>query len=105
VKAVVWTAIVEVACDGLPLLHQRPKGGLFGGLWGPTYLDGEHPLVDGQFQKGVVHHSLSHRAITVHVRSQESTKSMGTNPVEVALSVLDHKILQAVFGDNFFADS
>jgi len=105
VKAVVWTAIVEVACDGLPLLHQRPKGGLFGGLWGPTYLDGEHPLVDGQLQKGVVHHSLSHRAITVHVRSQESTKSMGTNPEEVALSVLDHKILRAVFGDNFFADS
>jgi len=30
---------------------------------------------------------------------------MGTNPEAVALSVLDHKILRAVFGDNFFADS
>jgi A/G-specific adenine glycosylase len=94
-----WTC-VEFDADGNPVIHQRKQDGLFGGLWGPQLFEGQKPgkNEDDDFV-GIVSHKLSHRAMNVHVFvSTEQSQKTGRNPSDLALSVLDQKILGLVRG-------
>ena len=94
-----WTC-VEFDADGNPVIHQRKQDGLFGGLWGPQLFEGQKPgkNEDDDFV-GIVSHKLSHSAMNVHVFvSTERSQKTGRNPSDLALSVLDQKILGLVRG-------
>ena len=92
-----WTC-VEFDADGNPVIHQRKQDGLFGGLWGPQLIEGQKPGKNGDDDfVGIVSHKLSHRAMNVHVFvSTEQSQKTGRNPSNLALSVLDQKILGLV---------
>ena len=88
------TALVDIARDGHPVLHQRPMSGMFAGLWGPEYNEDESADGDGWQNCGTVHHKLSHRNIKVCVYlKQDGTATHGTPRSDVALSTLDEKVL------------
>ena len=95
VKAVSLYTVVEFAADGHPVLHQRPLSGMFAGLWGPTYHEGEVPSSEPDWLPcGTVEHLLSHRRMTVHVfLKTDGGPVHGTPPSEVPLSSLDEKVL------------
>ena len=96
VKEVTFWTCVEFDRVGNPIIHQRRQDGLFGGLWGPQLHEGERP--DGEGDEtfvGTVAHKLSHRAMTVKVYvSTQASNEFGRNPSEVAMSVLDQKIIE-----------
>lgn len=90
-KQVKLTAILEIDSDGFAKLYHRPAQGLFGGMYGPTILEGDTDTGGAKFA-GVVFHSLSHRdfEIAVYVtRTASSGSPMSTHP----LSSMDMKIL------------
>ncbi len=94
IKSVVMTAIVDHDVQGRPLLHQRPSAGLFGGLWGPEYLEGRVQRGEKYLHAGVVKHQLSHRSMTVDVLVGVSpVASDGVERAAVATSTLDEKVL------------
>jgi A/G-specific adenine glycosylase len=92
-----WTC-VEFDDAGNPVIHQRKQNGLFGGLWGPQLYEGKKPDKTGDYVfAGIVSHKLSHRAMTVHVFvSTQQSQKPGRIPSDLALSVLDQKILGLV---------
>ena len=95
VKAVSLSAVVQIAADGHPVLHQRPLSGMFAGLWGPTYheVEVQSPGPDW-FSCGTVEHLLSHRKLTVHVFLKTGDiPPRGTPRSEVPISSLDEKVL------------
>ena len=76
-------AVVEVALDGHPVLHQRPMTGIFAGLWGPVYHE-EAPIgLEDLVNCGTVNHQLSHQ--TSRFRS---TSSITTSPPMALLEVV-----------------
>ena len=95
VKAVSLYTVVEFAADGHPVLHQRPLSGMFAGLWGPTYHEGEVSSAEPDWLPcGTVEHLLSHRRMTVHVFLKTDGGSLhGTPRSEVPISSLDEKVL------------
>ena len=84
-------AIIEMGNDGNPRLYKRPEEGLFGGMWGPI-LRPEGTIFDGIKKVGTIHHTLSHKEITVVVYVQ-SFDGNGQLPSAFPLSVMDKKIL------------
>jgi len=95
VKAVSLCAVVQIAADGHPVLHQRPLSGLFAGLWGPKYHEHDvlSPAADW-LSCGTIEHLLSHRRLTVHVfLKTDEVPPRGTSRSEVAISSLDEKVL------------
>ena len=94
IKSVVMTAVVDHDAQGRPVLQQRPPSGLFGGLWGPVYEDGQMEDEGRYIKAGTVNHQLSHRAMTVHVFVGKSPVSTtGVERSAVASSTLDEKVL------------
>ena len=94
VKTVEMTAIVDHDRQGRPVLVQRPSSGLFGGLWGPHYREGQPHVTGSYIEAGTVSHQLSHRSMTVHVRVGTAVSSVnGVDPADVACSTLDEKVL------------
>ena len=88
------TAIVDHDVQGRPLLQQRPPTGLFGGLWGPEYLEGRAQRSEKYLHAGVVKHQLSHRSMTVDVLvGAFPVASDGVERAAVASSTLDEKVL------------
>ena len=98
VKEVTLWTLVELDRNGNPVLHQRSEDGLFGGLWGPEIHEGEVP--EGILKEvfiGTINHKLSHRSMTGHVfTSTHTSETLAFPPSEVAMSVLDQKIIQAI---------
>ena len=95
VKAVSLCAVVQIAADGHPVLHQRPLSGMFAGLWGPEYHEHDvlSPAADW-LSCGTIEHLLSHRRLTVHVFFKtDEPPPHGTSRSEVAISSLDEKVL------------
>ena len=95
VKAVFLDALVQIAADGHPVLHQRPLSGMFAGLWGPMYHenDVQRPAPDW-LTCGTVEHLLSHRRMPVHVfLKPDAAPPHGTPRSEVPISSLDEKVL------------
>ena len=95
VKAVSLCAVVQIAADGHPVLHQRPLSGMFAGLWGPTYHEHDvlSPAADW-LSCGTVEHLLSHRRMSVHVfLKTDEAPPHGTPRSEVPISSLDEKVL------------
>ncbi|MAH29164.1 MAG: A/G-specific adenine glycosylase [Euryarchaeota archaeon] len=87
-----YNCIVRVDENGAPELQQRPQTGLFAGLWGPEMATGLETT--GCEFVGTIRHLLSHRELIVSV-----WKTVGTNgidPLNVALSSLDRRILGLV---------
>lgn len=94
IKSVLMTAIVDHDVQGRPLLQQRPPTGLFGGLWGPEYLEGRAQRSEKYLHAGVVKHQLSHRSMTVDVLvGAFPVASAGVERAAVASSTLDEKVL------------
>ncbi|MDA0715194.1 MAG: A/G-specific adenine glycosylase [archaeon] len=90
-KHVKLTAILEIDNDGFARLYPRPAQGLFGGLYGPTLLEGNIDVVGADFA-GVVYHSLSHRDFEISVfikKTATSGQPISAHP----LSSMDMKIL------------
>ncbi len=87
-------AVVEIALDGHPVLHQRPMTGIFAGLWGPIYHEEAPSALEDLVNCGTVNHQLSHRKIEVQVHlKQHDLAPHGTSRSGVALSSLDEKVL------------
>jgi len=96
-EVTLWTC-VEFDRLGNPIISQRPQDGLFGGLWGPQLNEGQvpNPSEEQRFV-GIVEHKLSHRSMTVHVfTSTRASSQRGHNPLEVAMSVLDQKVINLI---------
>ena len=94
VTALNLVAVVEFALDGHPVLHQRPMTGIFAGLWGPVFLEGESSGTEALVRCGTVNHQLSHRKIEVQVYLKvHDLAPHGTLRSSVALSSLDEKVL------------
>lgn len=95
VKAVSMFAVVEIAADGRPVLHQRPLSGMFAGLWGPVYHETSSLTPDEDWLAcGTVEHLLSHRKLTVQVYLKTTDVPLqGTLRSKVAISSLDEKVL------------
>ena len=96
VREVTLWVCVEFDRLGNPIIQQRQQGGLFGGLWGPQLHEGERSDAgNNEVYAGTVAHKLSHRAMTVHVYvSTQISPDSGFNPEDVAMSVLDQKIIE-----------
>jgi len=103
-EVTLWTC-VEFDIRGNPIVHQRDKDGLFGGLWGPQINEGDVPeAMHEQIFAGVVKHKLSHRSMTVHVFISTKTSTKLALPLsEVATSVLDQKIIDAIKSTGYFS--
>ena len=88
-------AVVEIAADGRPVLHQRPLSGMFAGLWGPVYHETSSLTPDEVWLAcGTVEHLLSHRKLTVQVYLKTTDVPLqGTLRSKVAISSLDEKVL------------
>ncbi len=98
VKKVMFWTCVEFNRQGNPIISQRKPDGLFGGLWGPQLHEGEAPDMNSeQTFIGTVEHKLSHRSMTVHVyMATRLSSQVGRHPGDVAMSVLDQKIIELV---------
>ena len=95
VKAISMFAVVEIAGDGRPVLHQRPLSGMFAGLWGPVYHEANSMTPNQDWLVcGTVEHLLSHRKLSVHVFLKTTdVPPQGTLRSTVAISSLDEKVL------------
>ena len=87
-----YDCIVRINEHGYPELHQRPQTGLFAGLWGPEMAIGLETT--GCEFVGTIRHLLSHREMIVSVWKTIGTD--GIDPLTVALSSLDRRILGLV---------
>ena len=85
-----YDCIVRINERGYPELHQRPQTGLFAGLWGPK-MEAEMETKGCEYL-GTLRHQLSHRELIVSV--WKGVGSKGKDPLSVALSSLDRRILE-----------
>lgn len=85
-----YDCIVRINEHGYPELHQRPQTGLFAGLWGPK-METNMQTKDCEYL-GTLRHQLSHRELIVSV--WKGVGSEGIDPLSVALSSLDRRILE-----------
>lgn len=85
-----YDCIVRIDEHGYPELRQRPQTGLFAGLWGPK-METNMQTKDCEYL-GTIRHQLSHRELIVSV--WKGVGSEGTDPLSVALSSLDRRILE-----------
>lgn len=103
-KSVTYRCEVRLDETGQPVLYQRPPSGLFGGLWGFELFESFDDPSDHMLgYVGQVKHTLSHRKMTINVwigRAEGSVQ--GHHPKELALSGLDHKILELLHSKDCF---
>ncbi len=101
ITSVSYTTLVEFSLDGNPVLHQRPKDGIYAGLWGFVLDENNIKNYPNSVYCGVIRHQLSHRDIQVEVfLSKGFVEKKGPNTEIVTLSVLDRKILELIYERN-----
>lgn len=110
-KTIVHLTVFRVEKDGKILLHRRPLGGLWGGLWELPLLEGtmgkqtavsvEGGELKPERQLGTVRHILSHRDLRVdlweakQVRPLKGTRWVPSEEVpQMAISTLTCKLLK-----------